>query len=273
MKTIFFKKKGKLISFPNFFIFLGTLLISTVNSFALEEVIKFEGIECFNGYGGIPNNFIASFTPYNSIIIEAGAYLGAETISYANLYPKGKILVFEANPRVSTLLQSSLEAYPNVSIFNAAISDKNGVFPFYLCHGKNGSNIEFEFASSLIFPLRLGKKTCSGPVLQVQCFTIDEWCKANNISHVDVLRLDIEGMEYRSLKASPEILKKIKILHTHTNVKSKDHKSFTKFLKNSGFVLAAHYYYESKGDGQAIYLSRELFDAYFKLGLGWELGI
>jgi hypothetical protein len=49
-------------------------------------------------------------------------------------------------------------------------------------------------------------------VLTVRTTTIDEWAKANQIAKIDFIWLDVQGAELPILKASPRILKTVRVI-------------------------------------------------------------
>lgn len=105
---------------------------------------------------------------------------------------------------------------------------------------------------------------------------LDEWCSAQNLDHIDVLRLALEGKELEALQGAQRMLKNTKILVLSTffpplkpgTVFYYDLKAF---LTKANFVPLAHWY-DPYGKGEAVYISQELFDAYFIRCLGLGLG-
>jgi hypothetical protein len=72
--------------------------------------------------------------------------------------------------------------------------------------------------------------------------------------------------------SSPQILKTVKAIYTQTHfypfrLGTTHYTTLKPFLESQGFVLLEHWYQEGLG-GNAIFLSGELFDAYFKYSLG-----
>ena len=53
--------------------------------------------------------------------------------------------------------------------------------------------------------------------INIKTLTIDDWAKQHNISKVDFMWLDMQGIELQTLKASPNIIKTTKIIHTEVH--------------------------------------------------------
>jgi hypothetical protein len=55
--------------------------------------------------------------------------------------------------------------------------------------------------------------------IHVECTTLDEWAKLNNIEKVDLLWLDMQGHELNALKAGSIVLEKVQAIYTEVNLK------------------------------------------------------
>jgi len=262
---------------PCFQVLLGSLLLFSKLE-GEEYPARYEGIDLFRASGAIDLSVLPQFLPYNPIVVEVGAYYGAQAIQASKLWPKAKIFAFEPNPNAFEKLQKLVaeSGCTNVSAYNLALSNYAGEAMLYLCHGTNGNDPVFEFASSLLPPSKAMEIHYQGPKINVPCVVLDNWCLANQIDHIDILKLELEGFELPVLESSPQILKntKVVVVQTHffpSRIGITHYANLRAFLKESGFLLLSHWYRDGLG-GNAIFLSREVWDAYFKLSLGldWE---
>lgn len=230
--------------------FLAVLLI-TKSLLAQELLCKFEGIL------GKPveqiNNMNAQaqlFMPYNPVIVEIGAFKGLGTAKLAETYPYGKIFAFEPHPESYAILKQNMQAYPQVSAINLAVSDSDGFRDLWGVAEK----------ASL-----LRKK--KGNPIRVCSVVLNEWCKNNNVDHIDCLRLDTGGLEFSILKSSPEILQTVLVIIIKTYI-APVHKSILSypylkaFLEEQGFSLISHWYEEHK-EGEAVFIRKNIYDALF----------
>ena len=114
-------------------------------------------------------------------ILEAGANIGYYAILEASLIGNGHIYAFEPDPRNLELLRKNVEInnFSNkISIYSAAISDKNGTKKFNLYKETNLNS----------FVERKDK----GDVINVKCLKLDDF---SEIDKINFIRTDIEGAE------------------------------------------------------------------------------
>lgn len=255
------------------FFFFCSALLST----ASLKGDQYEGIEMFRGYGKVDLAWLTLFLPYNPIIVEAGAFNGAETCRAAKIWPYGRIIAFEPNPHAFEQLEKKVkeELLTNVELHSLALNTYDGIARLNVCHGMKGADPSFGYASSLLPLTKEMEVYCKGPQIIVPCTILDDWCGENEVDHIDLLRLELEGLELQVLQNSPRILKNTKMIYVKTmmhpyRVWMTQYSELKSFLEKSNFVLLSHWY-QPGIIGHAIFLSRELFDAYMKLSLGIDL--
>jgi FkbM family methyltransferase len=252
-------------------------LICILFSFLTLHSMEYEGIGLFQSYGKIDIDWLPQFLPYDPLIVEAGAFRGDETDRMAQKWPQGQIHSIEPDHDSFVLLKEKIKRLENVKAYECALHDHNGICPFHLCRGMNGKDSCFGYASSVL-PLSEGMEIyCKGPTVIVPCFTLDHWCKKQGLDHIDLLRLEVEGMELQVLQNATDILQKTQIIYVKTLIHPHrwgmtSYNELKSFLLARGFVLLSHWY-EQGINGHAVFLSRELFDAYFKLSLGMYLDL
>ncbi len=248
--------------------FLALLLVVL----QLNGEVYYEGTYTFHRYGKVDLNALVQFLPYNPVIVEAGAYQGDQTVYAAKIWPYHRSLIaFEPNPRAFDTLQQRIvdEKLENVQVLNIALNDYNGNATLYISNDN-------EKDSSLLPPLVEMQSYYPGTFLKVPCMTLDDWCEQNQIDNIDILSLELEGLELKVLESSPNILKSTKIIILQSFFKPyrKDmcNYFFVKdFLTRSQFVPLMHWY-EQGERGLAVYVSQEIYDAYFVKCLGLGLG-
>jgi FkbM family methyltransferase len=145
-------------------------------------------------------------------IIEAGSYDGRETVQFAKFWPTAKIMAYEPVPELYNNIVNTVAGYKNIQIQNKALSDHNGItkiISFSIDENSHGSSsiLEPELQSTL------NSKIDFKRVFEVECVTLEESYIKSKFDLVDVLWLDVQGMELRVLMASRDILKKIILCH------------------------------------------------------------
>ncbi|HUD01117.1 MAG TPA: FkbM family methyltransferase [Rhabdochlamydiaceae bacterium] len=242
------------------FVLFGFIVLSCSSAYG---TVFYEGTAAFSKYREINWSWIRQLVPDKPVIVDVGVYYGLDTCKAAQLWPEAEIFALEANPRayVEMLKHINERDCNRIKTHYLALGDHNGTAPFYLCKGPNGDDISYDHASSLLPPSPdLGWRT---PKIEVPCMILDDWCQLNNIEHIDILKLELEGFELQALQCSPNILKKVKIIWLQSFFSS-DRIGMTNyfwlkdFLYKSNFVVLAHWYTQG-GRGSAIYVSQELF--------------
>lgn len=160
--------------------------------------------------------FIAPYiTSSEPVIVEAGAFTGQDTIKMAKYWPQGIVYAFEPVPEIYEQLKSAVAPYTNIYTYQCALSTKVGTALLYLAE-KNDKQGRITQASSLYPPK---ERLTISPIqfsrtITVLTDTIDSWALKQEISHIDVLWLDVQGYEYAVLKASPNMLSTVSVIYT-----------------------------------------------------------
>jgi 2-O-methyltransferase len=165
--------------------------------------------------GEITKDFIEKYLPSNPLIIDAGAYDGKDSIAMAKKWKGSQVYSFEPIPHLYKNLQRNTNKIPNIKCFQLALAGTNGSVKMYVSDGKeNGS-------SSLLMPkehLNVHPQITFDEQIMVTGITIDHWAELNNITNIDFLWLDLQGLELEVLKSSPKILKTVKVIHAEVSL-------------------------------------------------------
>lgn len=167
------------------------------------------------------------------IVIDGGACEGFYTLKIKQNNPACKILAIEPNPIVFEILKKNIESnhLKNVILVNKALDIKVGKIPFEYVEqisstgGKNMKIIKRPWLKKSMI-----KKTT------VECTTLKELCKEYNLEDIDILKLDIQGMEAKVLKQSKDLLPRVHkiVAEWHT---LEIRKEIIGFLKKYDFEL------------------------------------
>ena len=158
------------------------------------------------------------------IIFDIGCYRGFFTKSILNLINKKKykIYLFDVNKNVKKYIYD-LKKLKNIYYNEVAISDKNGkanynLNSFFESSGSSLSSMvknDNKWVSSRKFILKLLLQTTEDfKQYQVNTITIDKFLEINKIKFVDIMKVDIDGSEYKFLKGAKKTLanNKVKII-------------------------------------------------------------
>ncbi|MCJ7804429.1 FkbM family methyltransferase [Patescibacteria group bacterium] len=169
------------------------------------------------------------------LILDVGAHIGLATIYFKNKYPQAKIIAFEPNPETAKLLRLNIKAnqLKNVKVIEAAIWNKEGKQPFYI---DSNNKIPWTGGDSLIKNI-WGSQTSPGSIL-VKTIPLSTFLNKS----IDLLKIDVEGVENLILKECAQKLYLVKnlILEYHeTSKTNQDNKlaSIVKILEKADFKL------------------------------------
>ncbi|MEK9154019.1 MAG: FkbM family methyltransferase [Patescibacteria group bacterium] len=124
-------------------------------------------------------------------ILDIGGHIGYFTRLFSRLAgPHGKVFAFEPDPYNFALLKKNTARLPNVTLVNAAVSDKKGIIDFYQIEDSTGCHTTI--------PTNAPAKKFSVDAVTIDDFGADFF--------PDVIKMDIEGGEPRALLGMKNLL-------------------------------------------------------------------
>lgn len=138
----------------------------------------------------------------NSVAIDVGANIGAHTLTMARCVgPGGRVLAFEPNPIVRTVLEQNLHlnGIKHVSVFDCALGSQAGSLPLRVPKrdSEEFSNLGLASLVALETPHDL---------INVDIRTLDDVLEAEQVERVDVIKIDVQGYEMETLRGMRECL-------------------------------------------------------------------
>jgi FkbM family methyltransferase len=116
------------------------------------------------------------------IIIDCGSNIGISIIYFKNLYPKAKILAFEADPYVFKILNKNItENNLDVTLNNCALCNSNEPVSFYMCNGP------WNLKGSIL------KQRGGTNKVDVEGRKLSSYI--SKYKRIDLIKIDIEGAE------------------------------------------------------------------------------
>ena len=179
---------------------------------------------------------------HEPIIFDVGAFKGKMIKQYRSHFPKSKIFAFEPIPECFEIIKKMTLTDLNLQAYCYALNSNNNIKKFYL-----NNNLA---SSSLLKSNINGQKIWGNDILktisniQVECKTIDHFCNENNINHINILKLDVQGSELDVLEGATNLLKKgrIDIIFSEISIfssyeKQGDLNQIISFLYKNNFEL------------------------------------
>ena len=182
----------------------------------------------------------------NLTIFDIGAHRGESVESFNNYFNNPKIFSFEPFKESFEILSVNASKFTNTKIFNFGLSNFNGKETFNSYVDPKNPNIS---AVNSILELNNGNFIPTYSYNQkVECkfMELDSFVEQNDISHIDLLKIDAQGTEFRVIEGANKSLKnnKIKCVLIEIMIADyyKEQKSFDFYLN-----LFKDYEYELKG--------------------------
>ncbi len=163
----------------------------------------------------IPKLYMKLLLPEAPIIVDAGAHVGSDTIVMSRLWPQGTIHAFEPVPGLFQKLTDNTTGLPNVHRYPLALGSEVGTAEMFVSGGGSDAS------SSLLPPkevLQINPHVSFLECLAVQTSTLDIWAQENGVPAVDFLWLDMQGAELAMLKAAPQSLSSVRLIHLEVSL-------------------------------------------------------
>ena len=187
------------------------------------------------------------------VILDVGAYVGEVTATYKKIFPNATIYCFEPFEDSFQKLMR-LSGDKSIKPYQMAVSDTVGRTKLHV-------NVDPSCNSFFPRPNHGAKyypeKSENIEVIEVNTTTIDQFCDTERISHIDILKLDVEGAEIKALKGAHNKLSKQDISIIYTEVMFMPHyegacmfHELTSFLSQYDYTLFNLYDMKRAKNGQ-----------------------
>jgi FkbM family methyltransferase len=149
--------------------------------------------------------FYINYLREGMVAFDVGASIGELTLLFSRFVQQsGKVFSFEACRATFDKLASiyNLSGRNNVELNHMALSDSNGTLELYVYPEKYAgwNTLANRPLASYGIDVKPVKRE------QVRSFTIDAFCRERGITHIDLLKIDVEGAEYQVLLGARRML-------------------------------------------------------------------
>lgn len=199
-----------------------------------------------------------------SVIFEFGSRYGEDTIVFAKKYPQAIVYAFECNPNTLALCKENIQNFENIRLTEKAVSNVDGPVSFFKIDQSKTQTTWADGnqgASSLL--QASGKYPVENYVqeeIKVESTTLFAFMAENNLDHIDILWMDIQGSELLALQGLAAEIARVKVIHMEVEFFEiyKDQPLFNEilnFLEDKGFELIG---FTSSGEyaGDAIFINQ-----------------
>jgi len=187
------------------------------------------------------------------VIVDAGANVGSVSLDFAYYFPKAKILAFE--PITSTYEKLQLQAQKHKNIMPVKLALGEGKYQVNI-----SLNIE-DTINSIASPP--SEENISGTET-INVESLDRYIDEHQLSEVDVLKIDVEGFEFKVLDGADQLVRnsiKAIILEVgYERSNSKVHFSDVEvYMEKMGFQCCGVYDLSKSRDKKRLYYSNNLY--------------
>lgn len=144
---------------------------------------------------------ISKLLDKDSVFFDVGANIGAITLPIFKL-TRANIHAFEPSEFIFDYLAKNVKK----NCTGKVVLNKIAVF------SKNNIEVDF-YGSETVHGWSTMLNTAKFIKCKVRTITLDEYCRERNIDHIDVLKIDVQGLEYDVLKGCRQLLEKKAIRH------------------------------------------------------------
>ncbi|MEZ0227792.1 MAG: FkbM family methyltransferase [Planctomycetota bacterium] len=134
------------------------------------------------------------------VVLDVGANVGEyAAAALAHLGPDTRVYCFEPSEAADDALRRALGARPNVRILNLGIGERDETVTLYSDAAGSG------LAS--VYERRLGHAgIVMKPAGDIRLTTLDAFCATEGLSHVHLVKLDVEGHELSALRGAARLI-------------------------------------------------------------------
>jgi FkbM family methyltransferase len=171
----------------------GGVLLGGFNGFSEYHTV-------LAGVSADESRFISSYPVGEGAIIDVGANLGLFSLLVATRLNERLVCAIEPNPSTFSSLSQNVErnGRMNIRCFQCAIAEHDGVVKFATSeHARANASIA-------------GERSLALGTISVPCFTLDMFCKRDNIDQIALLKIDVEGHETSVLSGAARVLGSIR---------------------------------------------------------------
>ena len=149
------------------------------------------------------------------VIVNLGSRDGNEDVTFAQNFPKARIISFEPNPATYQTVLNTTRNYPTITPCKLAATDTDGTIDFYQnTTGNHGASSIFQ-KSGLYDYIENYQQT----KIQVQSVRLDGFLPTIGVTKVDLVWADIQGAELAAFRGMGDLFDGVKCANTEIEYK------------------------------------------------------
>ena len=175
------------------------------------------------------------------VIFDIGSHQGKIAILMNQIYKNASIYCFEPNKSMNKKLK---KIGKNIQICNYAVGDKVADKKININKIDLTNTLSQIYNDSLYLKIKnliINKPKKKNDYKKIKMISLKYFCKKNKIKHIDFLKIDVEGYEYKVLIGAKEIIKKVKYIMIEVQkndmYKGYSRKKIEDYLRKHNFKL------------------------------------
>jgi len=185
-----------------------------------------------------------SFLGSVDTVLDVGANCGATTVYFALHYPKARVHAFEPGSIARAIAERNTANLENVRVHPIALYSCDMRTPLYFAEGDLGMasihKREINAAGSELVDVRDARS----------------WAFENSIDHIDVLKVDVEGVEVEVLLSLGDLLPAVKVIYVEYDSR-RARRVIAGLLEGTHEIFSASLLLDQ---GEIVYVRRDLAD-------------
>ena len=151
-------------------------------------------------------------------VIDVGAHEGEFALNFNKKFKVEKIISFEPNVKVFKILNKNIFNYKNMYAVNFGVGSRKekkilNINTESSSSSLNELRVDSNYYKKKFFLINLFKGKIIKDRLEISILKLDDFIIKNNISSIDLLKIDTEGFELDVLKGVNNNLKKTKAVY------------------------------------------------------------
>lgn len=193
-------------------------------------------LSCHGRYEPGMLQVLERFLPVGAVFVDLGANEGYFTVVGAKQCgPGGRVVAIEPQDRLLPVIVENLRLNQVhwARVINAAVTDAPGTGTFHLSADTNTGASGLYRSTKYYLPTQ-----------RVEALTLAQVLDDERLTHVDLLKVDVEGFEYEVLLGSPEVFRQNRVralaLELHPTIlaaRNKDPTHITKMLLEANYSM------------------------------------
>lgn len=195
------------------------------------SVLEYEEIIHKNVKKGVTT--VLPYLAYNSVFIDVGANLGTFTENLTKKKPGISAHLFEPVPEYYNFCVKKFTGNKKIVVNKLALSNEKGEVDLWIDKENLGWNTMIE-----------EQRTYMMDKISVQAKTFDDYVKEHKLKKIDVIKIDVEGAEFKVLMGMRKTLKSLvkkPVIFVEVGWGSIEHPNWDKEVKSFEWLFANGY--------------------------------